>query len=111
MKVQTSKGIANHTEPEPWGSARKSLAQASAGEDAGQVLSPEKLLHRSAAPVEARVGEIGEYDNARTRWTPRGRRPFTRIETTYTETGRRHERSWRDRTEVRAENPKGAMRG
>jgi hypothetical protein len=110
VKVLTSKGIANHTEPESWGFARKGNAQALTGEDAGQPLSLEKNLKGSAASVELRDVETRYIVKARDTGAPRGLRTCTRIETTYTETGRPQDRSRRDRTEVRAENLKRVMR-
>ena len=110
MRVPTSKEIANHTEPESWGASREGGAQALTGEDAGQPLSLEKDKFWGAAPLRIRVGEVGCRDNASGNRAPRGRRTCTRIETTYTETGRSHERPRRDSIWVRAENPQGEMR-
>lgn len=109
MKVLTSKGVANHTEPKPWGHVRKGITQASAGEDVGQPLNSVKYLNEDAVPVEPRASNTWSDVKASYFRILRGRRNCTHIETSYTQAGRSRGRPWRDRIRVRVENPEGAM--
>ena len=61
MKVSDSEGIANHTDPESCGVARKGNVEALTGERAGRVLSRERNLLRSADAV----GDVGRRNRRR----------------------------------------------
>lgn len=52
MKEPYGEGLASHTGPEPWATARKDFGQASVGADAGRVLSRESRRHGSADVVQ-----------------------------------------------------------
>ena len=54
MEVSNVKGLANHSDPESCGGARKSGSEALTGERAGWVLSREKRYVRDADPVGER---------------------------------------------------------
>jgi len=89
MKVPYDEGIASHIDPESCADARKGIGEALTGEKAGQVLSREKRL-KSGVPTASTCteGNTMHFDKARDVSTPRGRRPFARLEAFCTGTGR-----------------------
>ena len=69
MRESNSEGVANHTDPESCGVARKGNVEALTGERAGRVLSRERNLLRSADAV----GDVGRRNRwRRNRETPLG---------------------------------------
>jgi hypothetical protein len=70
MKVSNVKGLANRDDPESCGGARKNAVEALTGENAGWVLSREKILVRDADPVEKRGRPQPAFRFGKARWYP-----------------------------------------
>jgi hypothetical protein len=76
VQVLCSEGLANHTGPEPCVVTCEGNGEASAGERAGQVLSPENYYFRNADTIPTVEGNTARRVIAST-WTDRrGQRPW-----------------------------------
>jgi hypothetical protein len=76
VKVLCSEGLANHTGPEPCGVTCEGNGEASAGERAGQVLSPENYYSRNADAIPTAEGNTTRRAIASTWPDRRGQRPW-----------------------------------
>jgi hypothetical protein len=70
MKVSNVKGLANHSDPESCGGARKGDGEALTGESAGWVLSREIDSVRDADPVGVRGRPQPMFRFGKERWYP-----------------------------------------
>jgi len=70
MEVSNVKGLANHSDPESCGGARKSVSEALTGESAGWVLSRENESEWDADPVRRRGRPQSRFRFGKTRWYP-----------------------------------------
>ena len=76
MRVRRDEGLATHIDPEPCIGIREDTGEASAGERAGQPLSRESDLTRSADAVSVAEGNTDGSANASVRPAARGPRPW-----------------------------------
>jgi len=76
VKVHRDEGLATHIGPEPCVVARKGNGEASAGERAGQVLSPENYFNRNADAMSTAEGNTDGRASASARTDRRGLRPW-----------------------------------
>ena len=70
MKVSNVKGLANRSDPESCGGARKGAVEALTGESAGWVLSREKDRARDADPEGERGRPQPVFRFGKERWYP-----------------------------------------
>jgi hypothetical protein len=89
MQVPYDEGVANHIGSESCGDARKDMAEALTGENAGRAIEPRKESNFRVPTAYGRTeGNTNWIAIARASWTRRGRRTLARMEALYTETGR-----------------------
>jgi hypothetical protein len=108
MKELYVEDLASHNGHESCADSCKITREALTVVYAGWVLSLENHSIRVPTLLTKTEGNTRSVDKARCRWTLRGRRPHTCVETPYAGIGRSPAWPKPDRTLVRVVNPKGA---
>lgn len=105
MQVHCNEGVANHIDPESCAGGREAGREALTGEHAGRPLSRENSDLSGADAVPFAEGNTEGCDNASTRSTRRGQRPWHACDTLCTRTGR--PRDWPGRLIATGPHRKG----